>query len=534
MQLHITENGYLAHWHSSLMARQLFLTCLALLFIKTTQSQTTLVGWNFEDKNAFADSGISTNLNSEITSTSPPTVNYVSGSGGAGSFSTNNINWDNGQGLKYWQISFSSQGYKNLAISSKQYSSNTGPRDFKIQYSLDGSIWADAGITITLAANFTKGVLNNIALPSACDDRPVINLRWTMSSNIGVNGSNVGATGSNRIDDILLTGCLMPMLTSPLAHSCCSGSSIGYTPEGSGTTYEWNRPTVEGISQTANAGTGSIDEVLSNTTNLPVEVAYTYQMNLNGCTNNQTVVVTVDPTPDLLVLPTSIVACPESGIQTINFSNPNQVAGTTFFWEWTGLHSDSLSISPLNGTSSPINISILNIVPSSLTETSLVITGTSLQGCFSNQTVTILSGDNTPPIFNGSIIDHTFCVLDIFEATCNGSDDILEPRPDYYSFESNDHSLDLDPALFNDNCTITSELILHWQIDIYQSPVPIFGLGQPSSILSPIVFSGDAENIVIHHITYWLEDMYGNMTPVGQRPIVTISVRPRPPIVQNF
>lgn len=534
MQLHIAQYGYLAHRQILPKARQLSITCLLIFCSISIQGQTLIAKWDFEDRDRFSDGGIPENLNREITSTSPSTINYVSGSGGSGTYSTNNINWDNGQNLKYWQIVLSTQGYKNLNLSSKQYSSNTGPRDFKIQYSTDGTIWGDAGATITIAANFTKGVLNEFILPIQCNDQPMVYIRWMMSSNIAVNGSNVGSSGSNRIDDILLKGCQMPVMTSPLTHSCCSGSQVNYTPEGSATIYEWSRMSKEGISEVANSGLGPINEVLTNTTNLPVNVEYTYNIDLEGCTNSQIVEVTVNPTPNLLVSPTFMNLCPETGGQTILFSNPNEIPGTTFVWEWTGLNSDFLTITPSNGNSSPINFSILNNTPSVLKETTISISGTSLSGCSTNQLVAILSGDQSPPTFSENINNKILCVQDIFTATSNGSDDIAEPRPDYYLFTPHDNVFDLDPGIFSDNCNASDELIIHWQLELDQNPVTISGIGQPSSSESAIVIPGNDQNIVNHHITYWLEDKYGNVTPVGIRPVVTISIRPRPPIVQDF
>ena len=534
MQLHITQYGYLAHRQFSPKARRFFLTGLLLFYSLSTQSQTIIARWDFENKDPIADAGIAANLTREITSTSQSSINYVSGSGGSGSFSTNNINWDNGQDQKYWQISLSTLDYKNLNLSSKQYSSSTGPRDFKIQYSSDGVIWFDAGAIINVAANFTKGVLNDFKLPIECNNQPLLFIRWIMNSNIAVNSYNVANYGSNRIDDITINGCLMPLMNSPISHSCCSGLPVNYTPEGTATIYEWNRNTLEGISEASNSGSGSITETLTNSSNLPVNVNYTYNLDLEGCLNSQTIVVTVNPTPDLLVLPTSLDICPESGTQIINFSNPNQVEGTIFFWKWTELNSEYLSLTPSSGNSSPINISILNNTPSVIKETSVEISGTSTHGCSTNQLVTIRSGDNSPPIFIEDISNKNLCVQDIFEATSNGFEDITEQRPDYYMLMPSDNVLDLDPAIFIDNCTVSNELIIHWQLNLYQNPVSIYGTGQPSSTEFEIILPGNAENIVSHNITYWLEDKYGNVTPVGERPVVTITIHPRPPIIRDF
>jgi hypothetical protein len=97
-----------------------------------------------------------------------------------------------------------------------------------------------------------------------------------------------------------------------------------------------------------------------------------------------------------------------------------------------------------------------------------------------------------------------------------------------------DNVLNIDPAIFIDNCTASNELIIHWQLNLYQNPVPITGTGQPSSTEFDIILPGNAENIVNHNITYWLEDKYGNVTTIGERPVVTITIHPRPPIIRDF
>ncbi|MEZ5109768.1 MAG: hypothetical protein R2829_12480 [Bacteroidia bacterium] len=72
------------------------------------------------------------------------------------------------------------QNYFDLTVSSKQRSSNTGPRDFKLQYKIGaGGTWTDvSGATVTVANDFTSGVLSNVALPAECDNQSSVYLRW--------------------------------------------------------------------------------------------------------------------------------------------------------------------------------------------------------------------------------------------------------------------------------------------------------------------------------------------------------------------
>jgi 2',3'-cyclic-nucleotide 2'-phosphodiesterase (5'-nucleotidase family) len=107
----------------------------------------------------------------------------------------------------FWEVAISTKGYQNITFSSKQYSSNTGPRDFKVQYSLDNTTWKDvSGATVTVAANWTSGVLANISLPSEVNDQDVVQVRWIKTSETAANGTALAATGTSRIGEIEFKG----------------------------------------------------------------------------------------------------------------------------------------------------------------------------------------------------------------------------------------------------------------------------------------------------------------------------------------
>lgn len=98
-------------------------------------------------------------------------------------------------------------GYKNLRLSSKQRSSKTGPRDFKVQFSIDGTTWNDVPkATLTISEKFTSGFLDEVLLPKICEGKQILYLRWIMTSNTSIDGGVVGEQGTNRIDDILIIG----------------------------------------------------------------------------------------------------------------------------------------------------------------------------------------------------------------------------------------------------------------------------------------------------------------------------------------
>lgn len=167
----------------------------------------TIAGWTFPTTgtNRTANKGTPTNLTKQIAREA--TTTYTDAIG----YTTRAISttgWDNGNGTKFWVIDINTMGYQTLKLSSRQFASTTGPRDFKVQYRIGATgTWTDLlGATILDSANWTFGFLNNVPLPAACENSTSLGIRWIMTSNTAANGTTVASTGTNRIDDIFITG----------------------------------------------------------------------------------------------------------------------------------------------------------------------------------------------------------------------------------------------------------------------------------------------------------------------------------------
>lgn len=187
--------------------------------INPSEEDFILISWTFENESKRISAGKSPPAINKYTADKgngiidligavfgPPHF-FTLGAGGKGTYAAHSDSWDNGSGKKYWQITIATEGYKNLKLSSKQKGSKTGPRDFKVQYSLDGNTWHDvAKSSITISESFTSGFLKNLLLPKSCEDLAILNIRWVMNSNSSIEGGIVGKQGTNRIDDIIVTG----------------------------------------------------------------------------------------------------------------------------------------------------------------------------------------------------------------------------------------------------------------------------------------------------------------------------------------
>lgn len=194
------------------------------LITNTVSAQDTIAAWTFPNTSAdaIADAGLSEN-----------SARFISCEKGSGftvlpiSYTSNGADhptivddkcatvsdFDNGADSAYWMVKFKTTGYNNVKVSSKQWSDNSpaGPKDFKLQYKLSGiSSWTDL-TTITLANDWTTGALSNYALPADFNNSTLnISLRWLMSSNVDIQGGTVVGGAFSSIDDIIITGDLIP------------------------------------------------------------------------------------------------------------------------------------------------------------------------------------------------------------------------------------------------------------------------------------------------------------------------------------
>lgn len=238
-----------------------------------------VVGWDFEDENTGSDYGITDNLNRTITTNSGSIV-YNTAGGNTSLAAISSSGWDGGSGSKHWTVSFTTAGISNMKLSSIQRSSNTGPKDFKVQYSLDASNWTDVpGANITVANNFTTGVLSEVALPVECDNQSLVYLRWIMTSNIAANNNEVASGGTSAIDDIIINGdqgglSIVYHLENENVGNVTSYSVTGLNPE---TTYYYVVRAVAGTETSANS-----NEIEVTTTVASTAVTWTGTAWING------------------------------------------------------------------------------------------------------------------------------------------------------------------------------------------------------------------------------------------------------------
>ncbi len=132
----------------------------------------------------------------------------------------NSDSWDNGNDTKCWEISLSSKGFDSLKLSAQTRSSNTGPCDWKVQYSTDGIEFVSitgsdykisGGKVDSYGAPFTNlgNWMPDLTLPAQASNQDNLKLRLIMTSNKALNDKKtglVGKGGASGINNVFVYG----------------------------------------------------------------------------------------------------------------------------------------------------------------------------------------------------------------------------------------------------------------------------------------------------------------------------------------
>lgn len=132
------------------------------------------------------------------------------GNGTIDALSSNN--WGLGD---FYEFTSDTTGFSGIEVIFDQTGSNTGPRDFKLQYSTTGigGPYVDAGNYALGAITFNSvtGVATSpprfsfdLSAITALDNNPSASFRLTTTSTTSIAGGTVGTGGSSRIDNLVV------------------------------------------------------------------------------------------------------------------------------------------------------------------------------------------------------------------------------------------------------------------------------------------------------------------------------------------
>ena len=190
--------------------------------------RTGAAKWSFESLSAFTTSGptysgpsATIGLNAAGSSVSANHVSATSGwsnSGGNGSLTCLSGNyWTMGD---YYQFQASTLGFSTVYVAVDQTGSNTGPRDFQLSYSTDGTSFTNFGSVYSLSNTTSWSTtiykpehtrsFDLSSIPEIAG-QPMVYFRLVCASNTSISGlSPLGTGGTSRVDNFSVSGTLCP------------------------------------------------------------------------------------------------------------------------------------------------------------------------------------------------------------------------------------------------------------------------------------------------------------------------------------
>lgn len=240
----------------------LTISIAGLALLSSQSFATTIANWTFETlPSTFAytpGNGVSTtNFPADAGAqagiaalTSKHTANPVWGTGAftspAGCLSSRSLSmsgWTNVPG-DYFQVVVSTVGFTNITLSFNQYSSGTGPRDFQVMYSTDGSTFTPFATYMSGNAVWTTNVFDLSSI-TALANASAVYIRLVDNSITSAGGGTVGNGGTSRIDNVIVAGTVPgapSIITQPQNVTNYFGDTASFTVVVGGDptlSYQW-------------------------------------------------------------------------------------------------------------------------------------------------------------------------------------------------------------------------------------------------------------------------------------------------------
>lgn len=197
-----------------------FAAFAAVLFLgRDVHASIVIAGWTFQTSVPNGNPGPHTaeegifGASSFALTNSGGTISNPAGNGSSESFSSNG--WNGGE---YYQFTTSTIGFQDITISFAQAASNTGPRDFQFQYSVDGISYTNFGAVYAgPTSDFNGGTFNpanvltfDLTSITALNNQASVGFRVAVFGDASENGGTIASTGTFRIDDFMISAVPEP------------------------------------------------------------------------------------------------------------------------------------------------------------------------------------------------------------------------------------------------------------------------------------------------------------------------------------
>ncbi|HTQ37637.1 MAG TPA: autotransporter-associated beta strand repeat-containing protein [Pirellulales bacterium] len=197
---------------------------------------TVMADWTFETSAPttagpfVAESGTNAGSSNASGSHADSGVMYSSPSGNGSVHSYSSTNWGVGD---YYQFTTSTTGQNGIVLSFDQTSSNTGPRDFQVEYSTNGSTFSNAGSAYMVgnsgwsngSATTSSTTVLDLSSIEALNNVGTVYFRLVDTDTTSANGGTVGTSGTDRVDNVIIGSAGSGSSTAALGSDAGTGTT---------------------------------------------------------------------------------------------------------------------------------------------------------------------------------------------------------------------------------------------------------------------------------------------------------------------
>lgn len=178
-----------------------------VLFVSMVSAVVTLAEWDFDSSTLNPSTDITSSASLVLSNSR--TDSYVNGNPSTGK-ALSSSGWDIAD--EYVELSINTVNYENLFLKFDEEVSGTGgPTAFKIQYSSDGTVFLDLGITTTTNTAFTTNPMHTFDFSSITTIDNNANTKFRIL--VPLAGKASGSSGTFHIDNLLVEGTSIPQET---------------------------------------------------------------------------------------------------------------------------------------------------------------------------------------------------------------------------------------------------------------------------------------------------------------------------------
>jgi len=224
--------------HHTMKSTLLVFALLAAGLAPAFAQPTTIAKWTFEASIPAAAGSFTPEVglgSAKGYHASTSTYSSPAGNGSAHSFSS--TAWSVGD---YYQFNVSTSTLTGIAVSWDQVSSGTGPRDFKLSYSTNGTTFTDVKTYSVLLNGAPNTAWSSTGSPNpafnysydfsslttALDNQASVYFRLIDTSTVSTNAGTVASGGTDRVDNFTVTAIPEPSTYAVIIGALALGLTI--------------------------------------------------------------------------------------------------------------------------------------------------------------------------------------------------------------------------------------------------------------------------------------------------------------------